>query len=200
VGSRQAVHFESLRFARREVEAISALFGKGAVAYLGDQATEARAKAMPRRCSYVHFACHATLDPRLPLNSGLVLAAPATDTEGGDNGLLQVWEIFDSVRLDAELVTLSGCETALGQEMGGEGLMGLRRAFQYAGARSVVASLWQVSDRSTADLMVRFYGYLQSGQTKADALRAAQIDLIRAGGKTAPPFRWAAFVLFGDWR
>jgi len=129
-----------------------------------------------------------------------VLAIPETAREGEDNGLLQVWEIFDTLRLDAELVTLSGCETALGEEMGGEGLMSLTRAFHYAGARSVLASLWRVPDQSTSDLMVRFYGHLKEGRSKAEALRLAQLELIRLGGRAAHPFRWAAFSVFGDWR
>jgi len=111
-----------------------------------------------------------------------------------------VWEVFDTLQLDAELVTLSGCETALGEEMGGEGLMSLTRAFHHAGARSVVASLRRVPDQSTADLMVRFYRYLKEGRSKVDALRQAQLDLIRSGSRSAHPFRWAAFSVFGDWR
>jgi CHAT domain-containing protein len=189
-----------LPFARQEVEAITALFGKRAIAYLGPDATEARAKATVNGHSYVHFACHAVLDEALPLNSALVLSGSETAGEGEDNGLLQVWEIFDTVRLDAKLVTLSGCQTALGEDMGGEGLMSLTRAFQYAGARSVLASLWRVPDQSTADLMVRFYGHLKTGHSKVEALRLAQTDLIRSGTKAAHPARWAAFALFGDSR
>src|SRR4030095_6075081 len=97
-----------------------------------------------------------------------------------DNGILQAWEIFESVRLDADLVTLSSCDSALGQEMGGEGLLGLTRAFQYAGARSVLASLWSVSDVSTAELMKRFYGHLRPRRTNDEARRAAQAELIRS--------------------
>jgi len=186
-----------LPFSRREVEALVTLFGTQAVAYLGDEATESRLKAGLRDVSHVHFACHAVLDEHLPLHSALLLSPPPTLEDGGDNGQLQVWEILDGVRLDAELVTLSGCNTALGPEMGGEGLLGLTRAFQYAGARSVLATLWSVSDRSSADLMRRFYTHLRAGQTKDDALRAAQIETMRG---TAHPFRWAAFQLNGDWR
>jgi CHAT domain-containing protein len=123
--------------------------------------------------------------------------------------------------VDADLVTLSACETGLGKDMGGEGLVGLTRAFQYAGARNVLASLWPVGDQSTAELMTRFYAHLREGTGKAQALRAAQLELIgasevrddsdgagtlrgvggRAGaGSRAHPFRWAAFELVGDGR
>jgi CHAT domain-containing protein len=104
------------------------------------------------------------------------------------------------MRIDADLVTLSACETGLGKELGGEGLVGLTRAFQYAGAHSVLASLWSVGDDSTAELMTRFYGYLKAGKTKDDALRAAQIELIRTRRPSSRPFHWAAFQLIGDWK
>lgn len=181
----------------REVKAIAALYPEAEV-YLGREATEERAKSIKKGARLVHFACHGILDERFPLNSALVLTLPKEPAEGQDNGLLQAWEIFESVRLDADLVTLSACDTALGREMGGEGLVGLTRAFQYAGARSVLASLWSVSDISTARLMKRFYGYLRAGKSKDEALRAAQIDQIESG--SPHPFHWAAFQLTGDWK
>ena len=103
------------------------------------------------------------------------------------------------MRIDADLVTLSACESGLGKEMGGEGLIGLTRAFQFAGARSVLASLWKVEDKSTAALMKRFYTYLKAGRTKDEALRLAQIDLIRSA-EFSRPRDWAAFQLNGDWK
>ena len=121
--------------------------------------------------------------------------------EAGENGLLQAWEIFEQVRLDAELVTLSACQSGLGTEVAGEGLIGLTRAFQYAGARSVLASLWSVSDLSTAELMARFYRALRKGQPKDTALQEAQLAMIRGeAGLTLKenrdlthPCHWAAF-------
>jgi len=207
---------------REEVLAISNLFGDAATVWLGPEATEARAKSAGTGPSLIHFAAHGILDPQVPLDSAIALSIPESPEFGGDNGLLQVWEIFESLRIQADLVTLSGCETALGQELAGEGMVGLTRAFQYAGARSVLASLWSVADRSTAELMKSFYGYLRDGQPKDQALRSAQMDMIQArstdeehtpvtrgvkvlakeSGETsyASPFYWAAFQLFGDWR
>ncbi|HEX2645355.1 MAG TPA: CHAT domain-containing protein, partial [Thermoanaerobaculia bacterium] len=113
-------------------------------------------------------------------------------------------------RLDADLVVLSACETDSGEIRGGEGIIGLTRAFQYAGARSVLASLWRVEDEATAELMQRFYRHLKAGKPKDEALRAAQIELIRSpihipngrGGQTertvAAPYFWAALQLVGD--
>ena len=91
------------------------------------------------------------------------------------------------MRIDADLVVLSACETGLGKEMGGEGLVGLTRAFEYAGARSVLASLWSVADETTAALMKRFYGYLKAGRSKDAALRQAQLDLIRGSVSVQDP-------------
>lgn len=116
-----------------------------------------------------------------------------------ENGLLQAWEIFEQVRLDADLVTLSGCNTGLGQELSGEGLIGLTRAFQYAGARSVLASLWSVDDFRTMQLMEKFYAGLKAGNSKDKALRQAQVSMIHTKSASSP-FYWAAFSLSGDWR
>jgi CHAT domain-containing protein/Tfp pilus assembly protein PilF len=202
---------QSLPASRAEVEGIARLYGGQATTYLGDQATEERAKAIGKGVRYIHFASHGLLDERFPLNSALALTIPERPSEGQANGLLQAWEIFEQMRIDADLVTLSACETGLGKEMGGEGLVGLTRAFQYAGARTVLASLWSVGDESTADLMTRFYRHLRAGKTKDDALRTAQLELIRtspsretargpATRASAHPYHWAAFQLIGDWK
>jgi len=191
------VPLEPLPGTRAEVEALARLFGTRAHTYLGAAATEERAKAAARDARYLHFATHGILNDRFPLDSYLALSPPAAGSE--DNGMLQAWEVLEQMRVDADLVTLSACGTALGRNLGGEGLIGLTRAFQGAGARSVVASLWSVSDESTAELMTKFYGYLKEGRAKDEALRAAQIDLIR-GGRFSHPFFWAAFTLNGDWR
>ncbi len=192
---------------RVEVESIANLFPSSTLKYIGEQATEERAKSVGKDVRYLHFAVHGLLDEQFPLNSSLALTIPENPAAGQDNGLLQAWEIFEQVHIDADLVTLSACETALGKEMGGEGLVGLTRAFQYAGAHSVLASLWSVSDESTAELMKRFYGYLKAGKSKDEALRVAQIDFIKstAANAVSPselshPFHWAAFQLTGDWK
>jgi CHAT domain-containing protein len=110
------------------------------------------------------------------------------------------------MRIDADLVVLSACDTGLGKELGAEGLIGLTRAFQYAGARSTIASLWSVEDVHTAELMVSFYNNLRAGAAKDEALQAAQIGFIKKainGGPdayVADPYYWAAFQLSGDWK
>jgi CHAT domain-containing protein len=185
---------------RDEVEAITSLQRGKVLKYLGREATEEHAKALGFGIRYIHFASHALLNERFPLDSGLALSRPEEADEGNNSGLWRVWEILEGLRLDADLVTLSACESALGAERGGEGLLGLTRAFQYAGARSILASLWAVPDDSTAQFMGRFYRFLNDGLSKDQALRAAQLESLRRPEEAAAPFRWAAFQLMGDWK
>jgi CHAT domain-containing protein/Tfp pilus assembly protein PilF len=193
---------EPLPETRRETEEIGRLYGPGGQVFLAAEATEERVKAVAPRVEVLHIAAHGCLDERFPLNSGLALSLPDERGPGRDNGFLQAWEIFEGLRLDAELVVLSACDSALGRELAGEGLLGLTRAFHYAGARSVVASLWQVPDRATAELMVRFHGRLKEEKSKAEALQAAQAELAAgaAGREWQAPYFWAGFQLFGEWR
>ena len=144
----------------------------------------------------VHFATHGHLDDARGELSGLVLSQ--FDRTGRRiDGYLWAYEIFQ-LRLNADLVVLSACETALGEEIRGEGLVGLTNGFLYAGASRIVVSLWKVSDKATARLMEHFYhGLLRRGLQPAEALRQAQIEL-RAKGFTAP-YYWAPFILQGDW-
>jgi CHAT domain-containing protein len=136
---------------------------------------------------FIHFASHGEFDARQPLRSGLLLSGP--DLE---QGRLTAAEIYGA-HLNAELVTLSGCETGLGTVEGGDDVVGLIRGFMYAGANSVIASLWEVDDTSTSALMTSLYGKLGS-LNKRDALRRAQLETM----KTFPhPFHWAAFYLTG---
>lgn len=178
-----------------EASAIAALHPGGeAVVRSGEEATEARIKSDPQVASArrLHFATHGLLDERHPQHSGLVLTAGE-----GEDGVLKVYEIF-LLRLAAELVVLSACETGLGEEIRGEGLIGLTRAFFYAGAPRVLVSLWKVDDLATAELMVRFYRGLKEpdAETAAEALRAAKLDLLQEE-RFAHPAHWAAFVLTG---
>jgi CHAT domain-containing protein len=193
-----------LPWARAEVRGIERAFHRKVRSHLGADATEEKVEAIGGRVPYLHFAVHGLLDSRSPLDSALVLAA---DPDAGRNGLLQAWEVVERSRIDADLVVLSGCETALGEARAGEGLVGLVRAFQFAGARAVVASQWLVSDRGTAVLMARLYHHLESGAPPSEALRAAQLELLRAapGVRTAladlaprHPRQWLASLLNSD--
>jgi len=186
-----------LPYARLELEGARAAIDKRPTeVYVGVAATESRVRMAAEDACILHFATHTSLDPKLPLNSSLILGREANGGDGED-GLLQVWEVFDQLRLDADLVVLSACESALGAELGGEGLRGIARAFGYAGARSVVGTLWSVTDRASADLVIEFYSAYAAGSTPAQALRQAQLHLIAIGERTdAAPYYWAGFTIF----
>lgn len=146
----------------------------------------------------VHFASHALLNVRHPDLSGIVLSL--VDEEGRpQDGFLRLEDIYN-LKLDADLVVLSACETALGKEVSGEGLLGLTRGFMYAGTPRVVASLWKVPDKATAELMKQFYrGMLVDHLRPAAALRAAQVAMTQ-NRRWAEPYYWAAFALQGEWQ
>lgn len=146
---------------------------------------------------YVHFATHGYLDTARSGLSAIVLSM--IDEQGNpQDGFLRTHDIYN-LKLPAELVVLSACETGLGKDVKGEGIEGLTRGFMYAGARRVVVSLWNVNDKATASLMQRLYvGMLRSNKTPAAALRAAQIELLRTR-QWQSPYYWAAFVMQGEW-
>jgi CHAT domain-containing protein len=146
----------------------------------------------------VHFATHGLLNSEHPELSGLALSL--VDEQGRpQDGFLRLHDIFN-LRLPAELVVLSACQTGLGKEVKGEGLVGLTRGFMYAGAARVVASLWRVDDAATAELMKRFYRrMLQDGMRPAAAMRAAQIEMWKKP-QWQSPFYWGGFVLQGEWK
>jgi CHAT domain-containing protein len=146
----------------------------------------------------VHFATHGFLNGQRPEFSGLFFSM-INQLGEAENGLLRVDEIYN-LKLPAELVVLSACETGLGKEIKGEGVVGLTRGFMYAGSKRVVASLWKVSDASTAELMKRFYQGMLGGRKlhPAAALRQAQASMWRER-KWRSPYFWAAFVQQGEW-
>jgi CHAT domain-containing protein/Tfp pilus assembly protein PilF len=150
------------------------------------------------RYAILHFATHGFLDPRRPERSSLLLST--VDRDGRPlNGLVSLQDIY-GLRAPVDLVVLSACRTALGQEVRGEGLIGLTRGFMYAGASSVVASLWKVNDEATSELMRLFYtNMLRRGMTPAAALRDAQ-NSIRQQPQWRSPYYWAAFTLQGEYR
>jgi CHAT domain-containing protein len=177
---------------KQEVAQVRRLLGKqGVVAVLEAAATPERARQIAQRARVVHFACHARADDVDPLGSGLLLA-PA----GSDAGLLTAADVVSRWRLRADVVMLSACETAVGQVRRYEGMYGLARAFLFAGSRSVGASLWRVDDVSTARLMGAFYRGYASGVPKAEALRRAQVALLRSKDDS-DPYYWSCFVLMG---
>jgi CHAT domain-containing protein/TolA-binding protein len=204
--------------ARREVQALAKRYPDRTRLLIGDAASEARVRAEAINAGQVHFAVHTLFDPLHPLDSALVLY-PGAALNPKDDGLLQVWEIFEGLKLDAELVVLSGCDTAAGKNFAGEGLLGFSRAFAFAGARATIASLWPVEDDSTAELMDHFYTARDASHDEALALQSAMVSMIHlpetprrsatrrgvgglavrdeTSGDRRPPYYWAAFQLYG---
>ncbi|MCA1567049.1 MAG: CHAT domain-containing protein [Acidobacteria bacterium] len=147
---------------------------------------------------YVHFATHGYIDNEKPALSAIVLSLVNERGEPQD-GFLKTQEIYN-LHLPAELVVLSACQTGLGKEIKGEGLVGLTRGFMYAGASRIIVSMWNVRDKGTADLMSRLYrGMIKEGLRPTAALRAAQIELWKQK-QWQSPYYWAAFVQQGEWR
>lgn len=178
--------------AAAEVAALAGCVAGPTLVLAGREATEDQAKQQLGDYRLIHFATHGILDSGSPLYSAVILAEPGPDSL--EDGQLEARELAD-LRLRADLVTLSACETGRGKVQPGEGLLGLSWALTAAGARSQVVSYWKVSDESTRDLMVGFYRRLNDGEGKSDALRAAAFAVRE---KSRHPFYWAPFVLIGE--
>jgi CHAT domain-containing protein/tetratricopeptide (TPR) repeat protein len=189
-----------LPFSRQEADAILAVAPASAtMKALGFTASRATATSSElQQYRIVHFATHGLLNTEHPELSGLVLSL--VDEEGRpQDGFLRLHDLYN-LKLPADLVVLSACQTGLGKEIRGEGLVGLTRGFMYAGTPRVVASLWKVDDLATAGLMKHFYqAMLKEGMRPAAALRAAQVGMLK-NKQWRAPFYWAPFVLQGEWR
>jgi CHAT domain-containing protein len=192
--------FRRLRFSREEADAITALVPARTELKALDFDASRETATSDELSEYriLHFSTHGLLNSQHPELSGLVFSL--LDEQGRPkDGFLRVQDIFN-MKLNADLVVLSACQTALGKQIRGEGLVGLTRGFMYAGSPRVVASLWKVDDRATSELMKLFYrAMLLDGLRPAAALRAAQTSLSRQKGWEAP-YYWAAFTLQGEWR
>ena len=181
-----------LPFAEQELHAIGRTFRDRTRIMSGAGARESslRDASMPQY-PVLHFATHGLVSDVQPKRSGLLLAP-----ETGEDGLLQMSEIY-GLGLSANLVVLSACQTALGREITGEGLIGLSRAFFYAGARSVVATLWNLNDRFAAEFVERFYRELNQGHSSEEALRRAKLAYVNHP-RYSHPFYWSSLIMMGD--
>ncbi len=185
--------FEPLPYSKQEVKSIGENFTDKKLLTGGD-ATETNFVTLAPKFNYIHLATHFITDDQHPMYSKIIFTP---DTGPGRDGFLHTFEVYD-LKLDADMVVLSGCGSGLGKLRRGEGIIGMSRGFLYAGVPSMVVSLWPVEDESTADLMGRFYRYLTSGASKSRALQQAKIDLIRTSDWKNDPFYWGAFILTGS--
>jgi CHAT domain-containing protein/Flp pilus assembly protein TadD len=192
------LRLERLRHTRREADAIVAAARPGSSMKAVDFDAN-RDHVLKQRLNHfrvIHLATHGILNGRNPELSGLVFSL--VDKRGrSEDGFLRLADIYN-MNLPVEMVVLSGCQTGVGKQVKGEGLIGLTRGFMYAGAARVVASLWRVDDEATAELMKRFYSHMLEGKMPAAAaLRQAQLDYMKIRPE---PYYWAGFVLQGEWR
>jgi len=191
---------QRLPFSRREANAIVQFVPSGQSLKLLDFKASRAAVTDQRLAQYrmIHIATHGLLNSKHPELSGLLFSL--VDEHGqSQNGFLQLHEIYN-LNLPVDLVVLSACQTALGSEIRGEGLIGLTRGFMYAGASRVVATLWKVDDEATAEMMRYFYeAMLKDKETPSAALRTAQRQMQRSNRFSAP-YYWAGFTLQGEWR
>jgi CHAT domain-containing protein len=183
-----------IQFGSEEVRSAADALGQGSVTLDGEQASESALKAQPLRTfKVIHVAAHGISNESEPDRAGLILFPGA----GHEDGLWQSREIRQS-RLNADLVVLSACDTGTGRLAGQEGIMNLARAFLTAGAKSVIASLWSVNDRTTTTLMEYLYDNLSAGLPVREALRRAQLEFISSYAQKAHPYYWAGFEVIGD--
>ena len=195
-----APQLNRLEYSRLEAQNIAELFPENERIKALDFEASRYLATHPNLSQYqiIHFATHGLIHPVNPELSGLVLSLFNPQGES-DNGFLRLNDIFN-LNLPAELVVLSACQTGLGREVRGEGLVGLTRGFMYAGARRVVVSLWNVNDLATSQLMTRFYQQmLNENQPPIIALRQAQLEMWNSG-QWQSPYYWGAFTIQGDWR
>jgi CHAT domain-containing protein/Tfp pilus assembly protein PilF len=200
VGLDRGGSFPRLLFSRREANAIYSTARQGDAMKLLDFDASKDTAISPRLQDYriVHYATHGLLNSEHPELSGLVFSL--VNRQGNpQDGFLRLLDIYN-LELNADLIVLSACQTALGKQIAGEGLIGLTRGFMYAGAPRVMASLWKVDDEATAELMKKFYeGMLRNGQTPAQSLRSSQIWMSQQK-RWKGPYYWAGFVLQGEWK
>lgn len=191
---KQGYTFSSIPSSRKEINVISKYFSKyQRFIYIGKEATEEALKVRSHNnYQIIHFACHSFLDELHPIRSALVLSQ---DREKSNDGILQVRELYN-MKLKANIVILSACQTGKGALEKGEGILGLNRVFFYSGARSVLSTLWSVDDESPSYFMDVYYKYLFEGYSNTQALRLAKINMINSN--FSHPFYWASFVLSGE--
>jgi len=188
LGNPATVDLPPLIFAEREAQAIAALYDVQPL--LGDAATESAVRERTAQAGILHLAAHGSYNPYNPLYSAIALAP-----DESNDGRLEVHEVYGLDLTKADLIVLSACQTQLGELSAGDELVGLTRAFFFAGTPTVIATLWEVDDEATGLLMERFYIHLREGMGKAAALRQAQLKV----RETHPePYYWAGFVLLGD--
>lgn len=188
--------FEPLEYSQKEVEEVFDLVNKNGEFFKGTEATKENFQQTCEDYCIVHIATHGVMNSKNSENSFLAFSEVKDST---DNELLYVKELYN-MHFSADLVVLSACETGVGELLESEGIASLARGFSYAGAKSIITSLWSVNDYATAEIMKALYQNLKEGQTKDQALQKAKLNLVNhaASELTAHPFLWSAFIHIGS--
>jgi len=192
--SSNAFNFYRLKYSGTEIDRISSLFKQQkADVFIREKATEERLKKIELdKYKIIHFATHSLIDENKPARSSIVLSL---NNDTAEDGFVQMREIYN-LDLNADLVTLSACQTGLGGYIRGEGIEGLNRAFFFAGSSSVLMSLWAVNDQATYQLMERFYTHLRSSKQISSSLQKAKLEMISSDA-VSHPYYWAGFIVTG---
>ena len=192
--SSTAFNFSRLKYSDYEIQKIGSLFKKTKrKIFKRDLATEEEVKNHDlENYKIIHFATHSLIDDKKPARSSIVLTL---DDDPIEDGFLQMREVYN-LKLNADIVVLSACQTGLGQFINGEGIEGLNRAFFYAGASSVLMSLWGVNDQASSQLMERFYHHLRAAESPVNALRKTKLEMI-SSSVLSHPYYWAGFIVSG---
>jgi CHAT domain-containing protein/tetratricopeptide (TPR) repeat protein len=195
LGTSPGISLTPLKYSGLEIQNIARLFNHKKVMILEkENATKRRLRSLSLAdYRIIHFAVHSVIDDKKPARSAIVLSF---NPDQAEDGLLQTRDIYN-LKLNADLVTLSACQTGLGQFIRGEGIEGLSRPFFYAGSSSVLMSLWAVNDQATSQLMERFYRHLRGSESLMEALRNAKLELISSGA-LSHPYYWAGFIISGS--
>ena len=194
IGSSPGISLTPLKYSGLEIQNIARLFRQNKVTILEKENATKRKLRSLSLADYriIHFAAHSVIDDKKPARSAIVLSF---NPDQAEDGLLQSRDIYN-LKLNADLVTLSACQTGLGQFIRGEGIEGLSRSFFYAGSSAVLMSLWAVNDQATSQLMERFYRHLRGSESLMEALRNAKLEMINSG-TLSHPYYWAGFIVSG---
>lgn len=187
------LHLRNLPWSEKELKNISTIIN--GVAYLHSEATETAFKQNAGNFGILHLATHVILNDKEPLYSKFVFSK---DPNSDEDGYLHLYELYN-LRLNANMAVLSACETGVGKNIKGEGMMSLARGFAYAGCPSVIMSLWSIDDKSTSMIINKFYERLAQGKSKDIALRDAKLSLIQSSDPVlSNPYYWAGLVVVGN--
>jgi len=192
---RSTIKIQQMPFLLRPVRNIAGSLGGRSELHLGADARKAVLREDVRNVPVLHFSTHAVADTRDSERSRILLAPRAA---GEPADYLYLAEVYDLKLAGVQLVTLSACDTERGKVIRGEGVEGFSRALLAAGASSAVTTMWEVGDRSSAEFMKRFYGFLAGGESTAAALRHAKLEFLRSPLAWSEPRSWAGYVLNGD--